>query len=93
MELYRFIVFGRVQGVFYRKFIAQAAMKKQIRGYIRNLRDGSVEVVAELIEEDIDDFLALLRKGSPLSHVEKISYEAIDEADLLYDGFEIRYKE
>jgi acylphosphatase len=91
MELYKFIIFGRVQGVFYRKFVSQSAMKKQIRGYIRNLPDASVEVVAELIEDDIDDFLALLRRGSPLSHVEEITYEAIDDADLLYDGFEIRY--
>lgn len=91
MELYRFIIFGRVQGVFYRKFVSQAAMKKQIRGYVKNLSDGTVEVAAELIDDDLEDFLELLRKGSPLSRVEDISYELIDDADLIYDGFEIRY--
>lgn len=91
MELYRFIIFGRVQGVFYRKFVSQAAMKKQVRGYIKNLPDGTVEVAAELIDDDLEDFLELLRKGSPLSRVEDISYELIDDADLIYDGFEIRY--
>ena len=91
MELYRFIVFGRVQGVFYRKAVSQAAMRKQIRGYVKNLPDGSVEVVAELIDDDLDDFIALLREGSPLSHVDNIVYEEIDDADLVYDGFEIRY--
>jgi acylphosphatase len=91
MELYRFIIFGRVQGVFYRKFVSQAAMKKQIRGYVKNFPDGTVEVAAELIDDDLEDFLELLRKGSPLSHVEDISYELIDDADLVYDGFEIRY--
>ena len=91
MELYRFIIFGRVQGVYYRKFVSQAAMKKQIRGYIQNLHDGTVEVVAELIDDDLNDFLELLRKGSLLSHVDEISHELIDDADLVYDGFEIRY--
>jgi len=91
MELYRFIVFGRVQGVYYRKFISQAAMKKQIRGYVKNLPDGAVEVIAELIDDDLDDFLELLRKGSLLSHVDEISHELINDADLVYDGFEIRY--
>ena len=91
MELFRFIVFGRVQGVFYRKAVSQAAMKKQIRGYVKNLPDGSVEVVAELIDDDLEDFMALLRDGSPLSHVDDIVYEKIEDADLVYDGFEIRY--
>ena len=91
MELFRFIISGRVQNVFYRKFVSQSAMRKQIRGYIKNLPDGRVEVVAELIDDDLESFLELLREGSPLSHVEDISYEPIDDADLLYDGFEIRY--
>jgi len=91
MELYRFIIFGRVQGVYYRKYVSQEAMKRQIRGYIQNLQDGTVEVVAELIDDDLNDFLELLRKGSLLSHVDDISYESIDDADLIFDGFEIRY--
>ena len=91
MELFRFIVFGRVQGVFYRKAVSQAAMKKQIRGYVKNRPDGSVEVVAELIDDDLEDFMMLLRDGSPLSHVDDIIYEKIEDADLVYDGFEIQY--
>ena len=91
MELYKFIIYGRVQGVFYRKFVSQAAMRKQIRGYIKNLPDGNVEGVAELIDDDLNDFLKLLREGSPLSHVDDIKYEKMENADLVYDGFEIRY--
>lgn len=91
MELYRFIIFGRVQGVYYRKSVSQAVMKKQIRGYIKNLSDGTVEVIAELIDDDLNDFLELLREGSLLSHVDDISYELINDADLVFDGFEIRY--
>ncbi|MGC9351759.1 MAG: acylphosphatase [Sulfurovum sp.] len=91
MEWYRFIVSGRVQGVFYRKSVSQAMMKKQFKGYIRNLDDGTVEVVAEIYDEDFDLFLEILREGSPLSSVEKIDQQIIDDAVFHTDGFEIRY--
>ncbi len=91
MEWYRFIVQGRVQGVFYRKFVSQALMKKQFKGYIRNLPDGTVEVVAEIFDDEFDDFLNILKEGSPLSSVEDIKYEIIDDAKFNTDGFEIRY--
>lgn len=92
MHVYRFIVTGRVQGVFYRKSIHQMASLGQIPGYIRNLPDGSVEVVAALHDDQLEDFLTILRNGSPLSHTDDIRYEIIDnEDDIVYDGFEIRY--
>jgi len=91
MEWYRFIITGRVQGVFYRKFVSQALMKKQFKGYIRNLSNGAVEVVAEIFDDEFDDFLNILKEGSPLSSVEDIKYEIINDAQFNTDGFEIRY--
>ncbi len=91
MEWYRFMVFGKVQGVFYRKAVSQALMKKQFKGYIRNLQNGSVEVVAEVFDDDLDTFMQILKEGSPLSSVEDIRYEIIDDAEFNTDGFEIRY--
>ena len=91
MEWYRFVVFGRVQGVFYRKSVSQALMKKQFKGYIQNLQDGTVEVVAEIFDEDFDTFLQILKEGSPVSSVENVTYEIIDDAEFNTDGFEIRY--
>jgi acylphosphatase len=90
MEWYRYIVSGRVQGVFYRKSVSQALMKKQFKGYIRNLNDGTVEVVAEVYDEDLDVFEKILEDGSPLSNVDKISKETIDDVSFNTDGFEIR---
>jgi len=90
MEWYRFIVFGKVQGVFYRKAVSQGLMKKQFKGYIRNLQDGSVEVVAEVFDDNFDVFMQILKEGSPLSSVENISYEIIADAEFNTDGFEIR---
>ena len=91
MESYRFLIFGKVQHVYYRKFVSQALMRKQVQGYIRNLKDGNVEVVARLWDEDIDDVMAVLQQGSPASEVEEIIIEVLEEDDLIYDGFEIRY--
>ena len=91
MEWYRFIIFGRVQGVYYRKSVSQNMMKKQFKGYIQNLPDGTVEVVAEVFDDELDTFIEILKEGSPLSTVEDIQYEIIHDAEFATDGFEIRY--
>ena len=91
MEWYRFIVFGRVQGVYYRKSVSQALMKKQFKGYLQNLSDGTVEVVAEIFDDDFDSFMHILKEGSLLSSVDDVKYEIIDDAEFNTDGFEVRY--
>jgi acylphosphatase len=91
MEWYKCIIFGKVQGVFYRKSVSQAMMKKQFKGYIQNLDDGTVKVVAEIFDDDFDTFMAILKEGSLLSRVDDIQYEIIDDAEFKTDGFEIRY--
>ncbi|MGB5505716.1 MAG: acylphosphatase [Sulfurovum sp.] len=91
MEWYRFIISGKVQGVFYRKSVSQGMMKKQFKGYIQNLHDGTVEVVAEIFDDEFDVFLHILKEGSLLSEVNDIQYEIIDNAEFTTDGFEIRY--
>ncbi len=90
MEWYRFIIYGEVQGVFYRKSVSQALMKKQFKGYIQNLSDGTVEVVAEVFDDDFKDFMAILEEGSLLSSVDEIKYQIINDAQFTTDGFEIR---
>jgi len=91
MEWYKFIIYGRVQGVFYRKSVSQALMKKQFKGYIQNLNDGNVEVVAEIFDDEFDTFMHILKEGSLLSTVEDVKYEIFDDAVFETDGFEIRY--
>ena len=91
MEWYRFIISGKVQGVFYRKSVSQEMMVKQFKGYIKNLSDGTVEVVAEIFDDEFDTFLQILQNGSLLSEVKDIRYEIIDDAEFTTEGFEIRY--
>jgi len=90
MEWYHFLVYGKVQGVFYRKSVSQALMKKQFKGYIQNLEDGTVEVVAKIFDDDFDTFMSILKEGSPLSTVDDVQYTIINDAVFNTDGFEIR---
>ena len=91
MESYRFIVYGKVQGVFYRKFVAQKLRELGLQGYVRNLPDGTVEVVVRATDEELEAIERILYEGSPLSEVERVEMEPLEEDDLLYEGFEIRY--
>ena len=91
MQWYRFVISGKVQGVFYRKSVSQELMKKQFKGYIQNLDDGNVEVVAEIFDDDFNDFMQILKNGSLLSRVDEIKYDMIEDATFNTDGFEIRY--
>jgi acylphosphatase len=90
VHTYRFIITGKVQGVAYRKSIQQMASFGQIQGYIKNLKNKSVEVVAFLYDDQLEDFITLLKNGSPLSTVDNITYEVLEDDELLYDGFEIK---
>ena len=87
---YRFYVSGLVQGVFYRKNVEENARKHGFSGYVRNMLDGRVEAVSTMEEHRLEEFLEILRKGSPSSVVERVETEEIKTH---YEGiFEIRYK-
>ena len=90
MESYRITISGKVQHVYYRKFVTQALQRLQIQGYIRNLPNGTVEVVARIYDDLYPRVIAVLQEGSPMSHVETIAVDMIEEDDIIYDGFEIR---
>jgi len=60
---------GRVQGVGFRYFVYDQALALGITGWVRNRMDGSVEVMAESRRPNLDQFLALLRRGSRSSMV------------------------
>jgi len=59
----RYFVSGLVQGVGYRYFTQDAAERLHLAGYVRNLRDGRVEVYAIGVQEQLLRFLAALKKG------------------------------
>ena len=89
MKQARINIQGKVQAVFFREFINKAARKLGLNGYVRNLGDGSVEVVAEGKEKELNILIAECKKGPLMAHVENIDVE-FGEPESEFDNFYIR---
>lgn len=90
MKATHVIVKGRVQGVFFRDYTQRQAEQLNLTGWVRNLRDGSVETVICGSEDNISSMLEWLKAGSPHSRVDNLQKEEID-SDEKYTSFEVRY--
>ena len=66
---------GRVQGVFYRAETVDHGVALDLRGWVRNRRDGSVEVVAEGEKEKLEQLIAWCRQGPPQARVSEVEVE------------------
>ena len=82
------LVRGRVQGVGFRYTCAAVARSASVRGWIRNLPDGSVEAVAEGARHDVASVVEWCRKGPDGASVFSVQVE--EEAPEGLTGFEIR---
>jgi len=74
----KFIISGEVQGVGYRFFAQRAAAEHQVKGYVRNLSDGRVEVLAEGHADVVEAFKHDLAAGpaySEVTHIEELNVE------------------
>jgi len=89
MAAARFLVGGRVQGVFFRASTRQQALQLGLRGVARNLPDGRVEVQAAGAESAIDALAQWLRRGPPMAEVVSVERSDVDEATIA-DGFATR---
>ena len=92
--MYRVHLFisGRVQGVFFRRFVYEEAIKRGIRGWVRNLYDGRVEVLAiHENKETLENLVKKCHQGPQLSQVTKIeqNWDVIDSSDMNYSDFSI----
>ena len=66
------LVTGRVQGVFFRDHTQKWASSLNLTGWVRNIRSGQVELVAEGDKEKIEELINRLNEGPPLAQVEKV---------------------
>jgi acylphosphatase len=88
---FRFIVSGRVQGVFFRASSAQHATRLGIRGHAVNLPDGRVEVLAVGPASAIEEFGRWLRRGPPSARVDSVeSREESSDVAAIPAGFYTR---
>jgi acylphosphatase len=66
---------GKVQGVFFRDYTRRKAEELGIKGYVKNMEDGSVYIEAEQEEEILEKLLKWCYEGSPHSRVDEIKSE------------------
>lgn len=82
MPCARFIVAGRVQGVFFRAAAREQALRLGLSGYAKNLADGRVEVIAAGSVEALTELDGWLHHGPPAARVESVKREALPEQTL-----------
>ena len=90
MKRYTLVVSGKVQGVSYREFARREAEKLNLTGYVKNLDNDSVELVAEGNETDLKKFVTICRKGPLMAFVKNIELKE-SEATSEFEGFDITY--
>lgn len=67
------VVSGQVQGVFYRASTLEQAQSLSLTGWVKNLADGAVEIVAEGPRYALEDLIAWCRRGPPAAEVQDVS--------------------
>lgn len=91
METRRLVVSGIVQGVGYRHFVLGVAQRLGMAGYVRNLPDGTVEVVVQLEEESsLNALVDELKKGAPASRVTDVEIHTLTGFSEELSGFAVR---
>jgi acylphosphatase len=79
MNSYKFTVYGKVQGVGYRRYVMQIADALGYVGYVKNLEDGTVEVVVNLeLQSELEAFVSKLYEGSTFANVTDIECIKVD---------------
>ena len=83
-------VTGRVQGVFFRQSTKVMAIKNNAKGWVRNLDDGRVEIVAQGETQDIDNLAHWCKTGPANSRVDEFELSDENISDE-FENFEVRY--
>lgn len=73
----RVYIFGIVQGVFFRAFIKEQADKLNVKGYVRNKEDGSVEAWIEGDSSKVDEMIEICKKGPEHGQIKRL--DIVDE--------------
>lgn len=82
---------GKVQGVAYRDFVQRSAQRYRLTGWVRNLEDGRVEILAQGLPDDLKEFTKVLHAGSSLARVESVSAEW-RTPEKRFDDFSVIYQ-
>ncbi len=83
MKTVKVLIMGNVQGIFFRKYIDDEAKKIGIKGFVRNLDDGSVEVVIEGENKKVDDMVKVCKIGPTYAKIREVKVQ-----DMPHQGFD-----
>lgn len=83
------VVAGRVQGVGFRYATLDAASRIGVRGWVRNTRDGQVEIVAEGTEKQVGELIEWCHRGPALARVSAVEWSEVSDRKELED-FRVR---
>lgn len=86
----QFLIGGRVQGVGFRFFAEDAAIREGLHGWVRNLPDGRVEAHVEGDADAVERFERAIRRGPPGSRVDAVEVTAVLPSGHA-TGFSIRF--
>lgn len=82
MKSLKITIKGSVQGVFFRNFIKEKAEEFDLKGFVRNLENGKVEVVVEGKDGSVNEMIESCKKGPEHSQVSELEIE-----ELKHQGF------
>ena len=85
----RFLVLGKVQGVFFRHSTRLEAKRLLIRGIARNLPDGSVEVLAQGTASAVEELRVWLHRGPTQARVDTVRELDLGGIDAAPESFEV----
>lgn len=89
IKTFKILIYGKVQGVFFRAFIKEKADSLSIKGFTRNIENDFVEIIAQGNDKNLNKFLKFLKIGPKTAKVErlKVSYETMETE---FKKFEIK---
>lgn len=90
MQRVHLVISGDVQGVGFRSWVVRQAQNLQLTGWVKNREDGSVEVIAEGLPENLDEFVKHCRQGPDVAWIERMDITRRD-ATGEFVSFEIVY--
>ncbi len=89
MKCANLTVSGKVQGVFFRENTSRKAVELGLTGYVKNLEDGNVEVVAQGDENKINEIIEFIKNNPGHSKVKEVEIKYKEMEKL--DGFEVKF--
>ena len=78
----RLYIKGIVQGIFFRIFVKENAEKNNVKGFVRNLEDGRIEIFLEGITNDVNKMIEICKKGPKHSQIKNVEIKPETFQDL-----------